>query len=592
MTKYSRPTLAVLSIAALSLTAACGGGDGAADAGNGAGEAEAADASQPRITDDGWALHTGDPEEGGIVSVLGGVDFASLDPAIGVDGNVRNLYVLLYRYLTEYTYNPDTEEMELVGDLAEDWESNEDSTVWTFTLKEGIYFQDGSPITADDVKFGIERSLDPSLAVGDLLMRSSIEGASEYEGVFEDPDGLDSIVVLDERTIEFHTEGPVAGFPYIMATPPAAPFPADQVETPGQIADTPISSGPYQVASYQEGDVLELERNEHWDVDTDPIRPGYADGYEFLMNLDSATIDQRMMAGQGDDANAVQSSTDPLQPANLQQVQSNPELAERTVRSLPTCVWYMAFNMDSEPLDDPEVRQALNYALDKVSVQNAAGGPSLAEITHDMLLPMIPEAEPLNLYETEDDRGDAEGAAEMLAEAGYEDGLELTMDVRNLPMWQSMAEAVQQSYAEVGVDVTLNVLDAANYYDVIATPSQLGDLAITGVCTRGWLSGQIALENRFHGNRISETGNLNHSQYDSEEVNEALDDARSMTDIDDQNVAYSDINQMIMEDAPVVPLLLIADLQMVGENVGGAFANPPRTGYVDYSHLGLLNPED
>ncbi|WP_150462700.1 ABC transporter substrate-binding protein [Nesterenkonia ebinurensis] len=588
MKRQVRLSLAATSVAVLALVSACGNGETEPET---AGD-EGLGTTERILTDDGWALYTGDPQEGGTVTVLGGVDFASFDPAIGVDGGVRNLYTLLYRFLTEYTYDIETGEMELVGDLAESWESNDDSTVWTFTLKEDIYFEDGSPITAEDVKFGVERALDPSVRIGDQLMRNAIEGAADYEGIFEDSDGLDSIVVIDERTIEFHTGDPVAGFPYIMGTPPSTPFPADQVETPGQIADAPIASGPYRIAEYQEGERLTLERNEHWNADTDPIRAAYADGFEFLLNLDNSTIDQRMMAGQGDDADAVQTAANPLQPANLQQVQSNPDMVGRTVRTEPTCVWYMAFNMDNPDLDNLEVRQALNYALDKTSVQNAAGGEALADITHDMLLPMIDGREEFNLYETEGDAGDPELAAEMLAEAGYEDGLELTMDVRNLPMWQSMAEAVQQSYAEAGVDVTLNVLDAASYYDVIGTPSQLGDLAITGVCTRGWLTGQIALENRFHGNRIAESGNLNHSQYDSEETNQALDEAAAMEDIDEQNARYSEINRMIMEDAPVVPLLLIADLQMVGENVGGAFANPARTGYIDYSHVGLLDPEE
>ncbi len=591
MSTSRKPTIATaaITVAALLGLAACGGAD--TDTGSGAGGDDATDQEDGVVVDDdGWALHTGAAESGGVVTVLGGVDFASFDPAIGVDGNVRNLYVLLYRFLTEYTYNYETQELELVGDLAESWESNEDSTVWTFTLKEGVYFQDGSEITAADVKFGMERAFDPSVRIGDQLLRSSLAGASDYDGIFEEGEGLDSIVVIDDRTIEFHTEGTVAGFPYIVATPPSAPFPADQVDSPGQIGEEPIASGPYQVAEYREGDILVLERNEHWDAQTDPIRPALADGFEFLLNLDSATIDQRMMAAQGSDVNAVQSSTDPLQPANLQQVQSNPELAARTVRTEPTCVWYMGFNMNSEPLDQVEVRQALSLAVDKVSVQNAAGGPALAQVTHDMLLPMIPGREEFNLYPSDEDRGDPEAAAQMLADAGVQD-LELTMDVRNLPMWQSMAESVQQAYAEAGVTVNLNVLDAANYYDVIATPSQLGDIAITGVCTRGWLTGQIALENRFHGNRIADSGNLNMSQIDDEEINAALDQARNMADIDEQNAAYSDINEMIMEQAPVVPLLLIADLQMVGENVGGAFANPPRTGYIDYSTLGLKDPE-
>lgn len=587
MNPWVRRSTAVLSIGALALVVGCGGNDGS-------GPESGADtpSGEAQLDDGGFAVFTGEPEAGGTVTVLGGVDFRSLDPAVGNDGNVNNLYQLLYRYLTQYTYNPDTEEMELVGDLAEDWESNDDASVWTFTLKEGIYFEDGSEITADDVKFGLERAFDPSLAIGSDYLKTYIDGAAEYPGIFDDSDGLDSIRVIDERTIEFSTDGPMAAFPYILATPPGAPFPADQVDTAEQIGEAPISSGPYKVSSYQQGEQLTLERNEHWDADSDPIRGAYADNFEFLLSLDDSTIDQRLIAQQGGDADAVASSTNPLQAASLAQVQQNPELAERTVRGLPTCTMYLGFNTTIEPLDELEVRQALSYAVDKQSVVNASGGPVLAEVAHDMLLPAVPQREEFVLYDTDDDGGDPQRAEQMLADSGYDQDLEFTMDVRNLPMWQAQAEAVQQAFAEIGVDLTLNVIDAATYYETIQNPSQQSDMAITGWCAGGWYSGQPLLEPLFHGERISETGNNNLSQFDDAEINEAFDAAALLTDIDEQNAAYSDINRMIMEQAPVVPLVRQTGLQMVGDNVGGAFAHPSRTGYIDYSNLGLLDPDE
>lgn len=578
-------------VTALALVlAACGNGGGGGDAGGGGGDA--GDEPSERLVDEdtGFALYTGPPQEGGTVTVLGGVDFSHLDPASGNDGNVNNLYNLIYRFLTQYTYNPETDELELVGDLATDTgTANEDSTVWTFTLKDDILFEDGSPITAEDVKFGLERAFDPSLAIGSDYLKTYIDGAPEYNGIFEEPDGLDSIVVIDEQTVEFHLNQPLPAFPYILATPPGAPFPADQVTSPGQIREEPIASGPYRVENYQSGEVLNLVRNENWNPDTDPIRPAYADEYEFLLSLDQSTIDQRMISGQGADADAAASSSNALQAANLAQVQQNPALSERTVRGLPTCTMYMAMNTTKEPLDDVEVRQAINYAVDKTSVVNASGGPLLAEVANDMLLPSVPDREEFNLYETEEDGGDAERAQQMLADAGHEN-LSLTMDVRALPMWQAQAEAVQQSLSEAGIDVTLNVIDAATYYETIGTPSQQNDLAITGWCSGGWYSGAPLLTPLFHGDRVTESGNSNISQLDDEALNERFDEVGVMADLDEQNQGYSEINRMVMELAPVVPLVRQTNLQMVGENVGGAFAHPARTGYLDYNSLGLIDP--
>jgi peptide/nickel transport system substrate-binding protein len=523
--------------------------------------------------------------------VLGGVDFSHLDPAMGSDGNVLNLYNLLYRNLTQYKYNRDSGELELVGDLAEDTgTSNEDSTEWTFKLKEGVTFEDGSPITADDVKFGFEHAFDPSLAIGLDYLQNYVKGAKDYEGVFEDPDGLDSIKVVDDRTITIETNEPMADFPNVVATAPGAPFPKDKVTKVDQIQKDPISSGPYKVDEYKRGESLTLVRNENWNAETDDIRPAYPDGFKFTVSLDQNTIDQRMMSGQGDDANAVSSSTNPVVAANLAKITQDPKLSERTVQSMPSCNYYMLMNNTKEPLGDKKVRQAINWAVDKASVVNASGGPQLADVAPNLLLPSVPDYDDTDPYATEGNTGDPEKAKAMLKEAGAEN-LKLTMDVRALPMWEAQAEAVQQSLKKAGIEVKLNVIDQAKFYEVLATPSQQNELAITGWCSNGWFSGEPLLGPLFDGERITETGNLNQSQIDDPALNKSLAEAAVMPDLDDKTAAYAKINEQVLDLAPVVPLVRPRPLQLVGSNVGGAFANPSKTGYIDYSQLGLLNPE-
>ena len=579
----NKRTLSMVAVtaAATMLMSACGnGGSGNSDDGQ-------------SIVDDktGFATYTGDPQKGGVVEVLGGVDFSHLDPAMGSDGNVLNLYNLLYRNLTQYKYNRESGELELVGDLAEGTgTSNDDATEWTFKLKDGITFEDGSPITAEDVKFGFEHAFDPSLAIGLDYLQNYVKGANEYKGVFEDPDGLDSIQVVDDRTITIETNEPMADFPNVVATAPATPFPKDKVTKVDQIQKDPISSGPYKVDKYERGESLTLVRNDNWNSDTDDIRPAYPDGYKFTVSLDQNTIDQRMISGQGDDANAVSSSTNPVVAANLAKITQDPNLSERTVQSIPSCNYFMLMNNTKKPLGDKKVRQAINWAVDKSSVVNASGGPQLADAAPNMLLPNVPEYEDIDPYATDGNKGDPDKAKAMLKEAGADD-LKLTMDVRALPMWQAQAEAVQQSLEKAGVEVKLNVIDQAKFYEVLATPSQQNELAITGWCSNGWFSGEPLLGPLFDGERITETGNLNQSQIDDPALNKALAEAAVIPDLDEKNAAYADINEQILDLAPVVPLVRPRPLQLIGSNVGGAFANPARTGYIDYSQLGLLDPE-
>lgn len=542
------------------------------------------------LTEDGWALRTPTAQRGGTVTVLGNSELSYLDPAKGNDGNVNNVYRLIYRTLV--TQAPGTGEAgnEVVPDLATDTGTpSDDKKTWTFTLKDDVFYEDGTPIRAQDIKYALERSADAELRLGSTDHLQYIDGLEAYEGIYEDPGGVDSIETPDDKTIVFHLNRPAPGFPNIVAATVSAPFPEGEVTSINQLDEMPISSGPYKLESYERGSKLVLTRNENWSPETDDVRTALPDEFEFLFGLDASTIDQRMISAQGDDVNAIASSTNPLQAASLPLVLGNPELMARTVRDQPTCTTYLAMNTTKPPLDDVRVRQAISYAIDKQQVLTATGGPMMATVATDMLLPATPGYQEFDLYPSKDYKGDLDQARELLSQAGAEDGIELTMDVRALPKWQAQAEAVQDSLQQAGVDVSLNVIESSTYYSTIYTPSQQHDIAITGWCS-SWLFGEVLLAPLFHGDRINETGNYNVSQLDDPDINARFDEIAQMTDLDEQNSAYAELNRQILELAPVVPMVRDTPLQMVGPNVGDAYSHAGTTGYVDYASVGLINP--
>jgi len=537
----------------------------------------------------GFAINTGPAKRGGTVSVLGAVDISHLDPAMGNDGNATNFYRLIYRQLTTYANEPGGGGTKVVPDLATDTgKPNADMTVWTYTLKDNIFYEDGTPITANDIKYGLERSLDAAIAIGMNFHRLYLVGASTYQGIFKDPKGLSSIEVPNKKTIIFHLNKPLAGFPDIAATSPFTPFPAGKIKTVTQLDEHPIASGPYKLESYTRGSLLTLVRNDHWSAKSDNVRPAYPDSFKFVFGLDPSTIDQRMISGQGADKDAVASSTNPLLAASLSRIQT-PDYKKRTVRDIPACTTYMALNTTKKPLNDVRVRQAINYAVDLNSNLTATGGEQLAQMTHDMLTPKVPGRVPFNLYESKNNGGDVPKAKKLLTEAGYPTGFDATIDVRSIPVWKAQAEAMQQSLARVGIKLTLNVIDASTYYEVIATPAKQNEMAITGWCS-GWLSGTQLLAPLFDGNRITATGNQNISQFNDPVINKRFEQISLITDLTEQNAEYGKLNREIMEQAPVVPLDWTTGLQLVGENVGNAFAHAGRTGYIDYTSVGLKNP--
>ncbi len=528
----------------------------------------------------------GEVVSGGTVNVLAMTDFSHLDPAQGWDGGVNNFYRLIYRTLTTYGPGSSPDAAEIVPDLATDLGTpNEDNTVWTFTLKDDIYFEDGTPITSHDVRFGVERSLDPDIAVGSPYAKLLIEGADDYEGVYKDGP-IDSIETPDDKTIVFHLNQPYADFSSAVAQPVYTPFPADGDVTTQSIDKQPISSGPYVVSEFTPGSTLVLERNEHWDPDSDDVREAYPDKFVWTFGLDNSTIDERMIADQGADANAITGS---ILPASLSRIQQ-PSIKERTLEGLQGCTTYLALNTTKEPLDQVEVRQAIAYALDKKSLQTATGGPALAEIATSMLPPTIKGQQDFDLYPSEGQAGDPEKAKELLAEAGLADGFELSLDMRAVPRTQAQAESIQESLAKVGIDVKLNVIDTATYWQTIGTPSQQTDAAIAGWCP-DWPTGATFLPPLFEGSQIFDQGNSNVAQFDNEEVNQRMAEIREMTDVDEANAAWGELDKTIQEFAPGIPMLWEKTVTITGSNIANAHMHPGYSGGIDFTIVGLKSAD-
>ena len=527
---------------------------------------------------------SGEPVKGGTLHVLQNADFSHLDPTMGFDGGVNNMYRLIYRTLTTQSTGEGAEGTEMVPDLATDLGTpNADATEWTFTLKDDIFFEDGSPITSADVKFGVERAFDPALAIGSPYARILLAGADDYQGPYISGD-MPAIQTPDDKTIVFSLSKPFADFASAVGQNVFVPFPADGDVTATSVDQQPIASGPYRVESYQRGSELVLVRNEHWDPKTDEVRKAYPDSFVWTFGLDSSTVDERMIAGQGDDKDAIAGS---VQAASIPRIQTD-EIKERTISGIQGCTTYLGLNTTKEVMSDPLVRQAISYAVDKVSVQSGTGGTLLADVANTMLPPTVAGQTEFNLYQSDDDKGDPEKAKSLLTEAGYPDGIEFTMDIRNQPKMQAQAEAVQQSLAKAGITVNFNLIDTSTYYEVIGTTTQQNDAAITGWCP-DWATGATFLPPLFDGRQIYEKGNSNIGQLNDPGVNTRMDEINAMTDVDEANKAWGALDEQILELAPAVPLLFEKTVMVVGSNIAGAYSHAGFSGGIDYVSVGLAS---
>ncbi|WP_238159531.1 ABC transporter substrate-binding protein [Kribbella pratensis] len=519
--------------------------------------------------------------QGGTLQVLANAAFSHLDPARGFDGGVNNFYRLIYRTLTTQGAAPGAEGTKIVPDLATDTGKPSDGgKTWTFTLKDGVFFETGAPITSADVKWGVERAWDPEIGIGSPYAKQLIEAPASYQGPFKSGD-LATIATPDAKTIVFHLKKAFADFGSVVAQNTFTPVPKGQ-GAGNQLDSKPISSGPYKLADYKPGASLKLVRNDKWDKKTDDVRTANPDAFQWTFGLDPATIDERMLAGQGTDADAIAGT---VQAATVARMQT-PQLKQRTMTGINGCTTYMGLNTTKKPLDNVKVRQAINLAVNKQTVRDADGGSALAEIGNTIQPPTITGRVDYDPYPSPDNKGDIEGARKLLTEAGLANGFTMTLDTRAQPKMQAMAVAIQQALEPLKVTVKINTIDTATYYEVIGTTSQQHDAAITGWCP-DWPSGATFLPPLFDGRNITPKGNTNLSQLNDPGVNAKIDEIAKLTDVNAANAAYGELDKQIMALAPVVPLLYEKVLMLVGSNIGGAYLHDGFSGGIDLVSVGL-----
>ncbi|MEU7298337.1 ABC transporter substrate-binding protein [Streptomyces exfoliatus] len=576
MNKRTR-VLATALVTTLALGATgCAGGekpDGSRDRGK-----------NPALANSGAVLG-GTPQKGGTLTILSNQDFTHLDPARNwVMGDMDFGTRLLYRTLLTYKAEPGAKGGELTTDLAEDLGvSSNGAKTWTFTLKPGLKYEDGTPITAQDVKYNVERSFSPDLPGGPDYAARYLVGAEGYQGPAQGKH-LDSVKTPDDRTIVFELRKPFAEFPYATVLPTFAPVPKSQDKGP-QYDNRPFSSGPYKIESYARDKQLVLVRNTHWNASTDTVRKAYPDRIVVTMGLKANQIDDRLITAAGADASAV--SWDKLRPESTPKVLTKPDVKARLLAESTNCTEMLQMHTGRAPFDDVRVRRAVQYALDREAVLTASGGPAL----NDPATALMPgslfsggkQPDTLKIPLT----GDVEKAKQLLKEAG-KTSLTTSITVSNGD--KAVGEAIQQSLGRAGIKVTIETVDPSAFYDTIGDTKNRTDLAYTGWCP-DFPSGSTFLPFVFDGRYIKEKGNSgNHSLFRDDATMKRMDEIAAMTDAEQANKAWQELDAQILAKAPTAPAVVERRPLLIGTNIAGAFGHTSFGGQIDFATVGLKDP--
>ncbi|GGN82603.1 ABC transporter [Streptomyces albiflavescens] len=483
--------------------------------------------------------------KGGTIYSLDQFDMDHLDPAqiyVSTEGAIT---APIMRGLTGYKID-DKGGATLVGDAATDAGTMKDGgKTWTFTLKDGLKWEDGSDISEDDLRHTFERLFASFIAEGPRYVQQWLVGGDKYKGPY-DGKKLDSIEV-DGKTITFRLNEARADFNFTLAMRGYS-LVNKKHDTKEKYDKRPFSCGPYKIGARSIGKSLTYVRNEHWDPKTDSIRNNYPDQYVFQFGFELLASTDRYIADSGKDQYAM-SIFNEVAPERIAQVLTNAKLKQRVLTQVDTVTYYWPINMTR--IKDVKVRQAINHAWPHQQIQTIQGGASTSEIATTILAPVTPGYEKFDLYGVnKKPGGDPVKAKALLKEAGKL-GQKLVIAYQSSDTQVKVAVAVKNALEAAGFKVVNKQVDKSTFYTQIGKVDNDFDLFGAG-WSPDWPNGYSVFYPCWSGKNIGD-GRSNYAQLNDPSINKAIDAAAKITDAAEANKAWGNIDRQIMELAPVVP---------------------------------------
>ncbi|WP_031068292.1 ABC transporter substrate-binding protein [Streptomyces sp. NRRL WC-3742] len=515
----------------------------------------------------------------------------SLDPGNTYYAYIYNFSRLYGRPLT--TFNPAAGEAgnKLVPDLAESLgQPSPDGLTWTYKLRAGLKYDDGTPITSKDVKYAVERSNfapDVNSNGPTYFKELLVDNETPYAGPYKDKEGsLKSIETPDDTTVVFHLKHAFADFDYLVSAPQTAPVPQAK-DTGSDYVKHVLSSGSYKFQTYEDGKQAVLVPNENWSASSDPIRKQLADKIVLKMNIDQATIDKDLMAGNAQ-VDLVGGGVDPQTQA---QILRDPKLKAKTDNAYGGRLTYVAINSKVAPFDKLECRQAIQYAIDKVSVQTAFGGPIRGQIANTVLPPDIPGHQDFNAFETKDNKGDEAKAKDALKACGKADGFSTVLSARTERTAEvQAATSIQAALKKFNINVEIQQYPQGKYLtDNAGAPQFTQDHNIGLMMMQwgaDWPTGYGFLQQIVDGRAIKASGNSNLQQLNDPDVNKLLDDAAVNPDRAAREKIYGQIDKKVMDSATIVPLTYFKVFLYRPDSATNLGSTPAFSGEYDYLNIG------
>lgn len=541
--------------------------------------------------------------QGGVLRMALISDWDSVDPGNTYYAFSWDFLRLYGRSLLTWKQDPGSAGLQLVPDLATDTgEVSADGLTWTFHLRDGATYQDGTPITAADVKYAVERSNygQDTLQNGPNYFAKVLQDKTHYQGPYLDKnpaDGVSGIEVDGTDTIKFHLVQKFSDFPQLAALPSTVPVPRAK-DTGADYFKTVLSSGQYKFQSYEPGKQAVLVPNPNFKSSTDPegIHKVTADKITVQLNVSQDQIDQELLHGQLDvdlDGTGVGTTAQ-------SQILANPTLKAQADDGYTNTLTYMTINTQVKPFDNIDCRRAIEYAVDKTTVQSALGGSiGGGDIASTLLTPDMAGYAQSNRFATPGNQGDAQQAETHLnacksAEPGQFNGnqLDVKLSARlDRPKEVNAAIAIQAALKMANINVEIEKYPSNKYFSLYAGNDSFVKSNKIGLSMMKWGADwpdvfgdldQVVTSAGIH----SGGGSTNLGDYDSPRVDQLFNQYLSSTDAAAREKTGALIDQAVMDDAAIVPLTYNKALVYHPANVTNWYMQPS-FGMPDFSVLGV-----
>ncbi len=550
--------ISLLLVATMAVGLVACGSDAASDSTNNAGGTETADAATPAAT--------GDKE----LAVQIGPDPETIDPALNsaVDGG----NMLLHAFECLLTVGQDGT---LQPGQAETWETSEDGLTWTFHLRDGLKWSDGTPLTANDFVYSWQRVCDPAVAAPYAeTVLGMVKGYDE--AIAGDVTAL-AVSAPDDLTLVVELSAPCSYFGSLAAFATLSPVQQATVEANGDAwavaPETYVSNGPFYMTEWVPGSHITFSKNpNYWNADAIKL-----DRLKFLLIEDSNAAYSAYQTGE-----ALMIKDVPTE--EIPSLEGNGEFYVDPIIG----TYYLSLNLTEEVFQDARVRQALSLAIDREYVAGtlmqgtytAASnfmGPGWVDTDGSEFMANANGGQPY--IDVTDYEGNLAKAKELLAEAGYPDGEgfpAISYTTNDAGYHKVVAEYLQQAWAELGITLDVNIVEWASF-----TPmrrAQEYDAA-----RNGWVGDYSDPSNMlelFYSSNGNNDGKFSNAEFDA-----AIDLSRTTLDAAERSQALHTAEDILMEEAGCIPVAYYNDFWLQSDKITGSWHSAYGYWYFMYADI-------